>query len=218
MRVLNSLSRLLIATLVFAVIAGVYCPSVSGQDDTWLVIRAQYGYKDQQKDVTDLVGDLIQGGGVNGRVAVNNQTMGGDPAPEKHKVLRIFARNRNNQEHEFDIKEGGSFEARMFSVPPPPPPSDSWNGRDRYADRGDRDDQGGIRIVRGFYGVQGRTANVTDLLRSMVHNGMLTVIVGNRSMGQDPAVGEDKVLIVIYAYQGREQAVAVREGGTLSIP
>jgi hypothetical protein len=42
--------------------------------------------------------------------------------------------------------------------------------------------------------------------------------VNNNTLGGDPAVGADKVLIVIYRYQGEEQATAVREGNTLSIP
>jgi len=37
-------------------------------------------------------------------------------------------------------------------------------------------------------------------------------------MGTDPAVGYDKVLIVVYSYQGVETATAVREGTTLSLP
>jgi hypothetical protein len=43
------------------------------------ITRAQYGWRDRQTDVTDLLQDLIARGGVNGRVVVNNQTMGGDP-------------------------------------------------------------------------------------------------------------------------------------------
>jgi len=54
--------------------------------------------------------------GVNGRVAVNNQTMGGDPAVGKDKSLRIFARNRRNEERGFNYNEGGFVEVRMFTV------------------------------------------------------------------------------------------------------
>jgi hypothetical protein len=45
----------------------------------WRITRAQYGWRDRQTDVTDLLQDLIARGGVNGRVVVNNQTMRGDP-------------------------------------------------------------------------------------------------------------------------------------------
>jgi hypothetical protein len=45
---------------------------------------------DRQTDVTDLVGDLIGRGGVNGRVVVNNQTMGGDPAVSLTKRCELL--------------------------------------------------------------------------------------------------------------------------------
>jgi len=224
MRTSNRYAKFLIAMVFFVLGAAVFTPGVVGQDDTWQLTRADYGFRDQRTDVTDLLGDLISRGGVNGRIAVNNQTMGGDPAVGRDKSLRIFARNRRNQERQFDYKEGGFVEVRMFSVR-----GDDWDDRGRYADRDDRggydggrdryrDGRRDMRIIRGFYGVQGRTANVTDLLRSMVRSGTLTVNVNNRSMGGDPAIGAEKVLIVIYVYQGGEQAAAVREGNTLSIP
>jgi hypothetical protein len=216
MRTSNRYAKFLVAMVFFAIGAAVFAPLAAAQDDTWQLTRADYGFRDQRTDVTEILGDLISRGGVNGRVAVNNQTMGGDPAVGKDKSLRVFATNKKNQEREFDYKEGSFIEANMFSVR-----HDDWGGRDRSADRNDRDrdrDDRGLRIIRGFYGVQGRTANVTDLLRDLVRDGMLSVNVNNRSMGGDPAMGEDKVLIVIYVSQGREQAVAVREGSTLSIP
>jgi len=43
-------------------------------------------------------------------------------------------------------------------------------------------------------------------------------VVTNGAIGVDPAPGADKVLIVIYRYQGYETAAAVREGFTLTIP
>jgi hypothetical protein len=204
--------------------AAVCTPTVAAQDDGWQVTRADYGYKSQRTDVTDLVQDLISRGGVNGRVAVNNQTMGGDPAVGKDKSLRIFARDRRNQERVFSYVEGGFIEARLFVVR-----SDDWDDRgradDRYGRGGypgdrdrDRDDLGRLWIIRGFYGVQGRTVNVTDLLRRMARDGALAVNVNNSSMGGDPAIGADKILIVIYRYKGKEQAAVVGEGHTLSLP
>jgi hypothetical protein len=148
--------------------------------------------------------------------------MGGDPAVGKDKSLRIFARNRSNQDHEFDYDEGGVIPVNMFMVR-----RDDRDERERNERHDERSGYFGQRegydwkelnIVRGFYGVQGRTANVTDLLQRMVHNGVVTVNVNNRSLGGDPAIGADKVLIVIYMYQGKEQATAVPEGNTLSIP
>jgi hypothetical protein len=61
-------------------------------------------------------------------------------------------------------------------------------------------------------------AQVTQLLRGRVQNGSLVIQVNNNNMGGDPAVGGDKVLTVIYRYQGREQTSTVKEGNTLRIP
>jgi hypothetical protein len=43
-------------------------------------------------------------------------------------------------------------------------------------------------------------------------------MVSNSTMGGDPAPGVEKVLIVVYRYQGNETATAVREGDLLTIP
>jgi len=219
MRIPNGCAKYLVAVLFLVFGAVAFAPGLAGQDDAWRFVRADYGSRDQRTDVTDLVGDLISRGGVNGRVAVNNQTMGGDPAVGKDKTLRIFARNRRDQEREFDYKEGSFVEVGMFLVER----SDSdrnrdWSERRDYQGNYDRGVASGVQVLRAFYGVQGHTVDVTDLLRSIARNGALTVNVSNRSMGGDPAIGEDKVLIVVYVYQGREQAAAVREGSTLSIP
>jgi hypothetical protein len=44
------------------------------------------------------------------------------------------------------------------------------------------------------------------------------VRVTNGNLGGDPAVGRDKVLTVIYRFNGREQRSTVKEESTLSIP
>jgi hypothetical protein len=191
---------------------------ISAQDEGWRIMRADYGFRNQRTDVSDILRDLIGRGGVNGRVAVNNQTMGGDPAVGRDKSLRIFARNRRNEEREFDFREGGFVDVGMFAA-----------RRDDFDDRGpgrgdhDRDDRErrdsrGLAIIRGYYGVQGSTANVTERLQAMVRDGVLAVYVNNANLGGDPAIGADKVLIVIYRYRGEEQATAVREGNRLVIP
>ncbi len=125
----------LIAVVFFALAAAVFSAGVSRQDDEgWQVTRADYGYGPQRTDVTDILKDLLSRGGVNGRVAVNNQTMGGDPAVGQDKTLRIFARNRRNQERKFDFREGGFVDVTMF-----PSRTDDWGDRDRNDGRNDRD-------------------------------------------------------------------------------
>jgi hypothetical protein len=213
-----------IAILAFGVT--IFSVGAGAQEDGWQILRADYGFRSQRTDVTDLLRDLLSRGGVNGRVAVNNQTMGGDPAVGRDKSLRIFARNRQGQEREFDYNEGGFVDARMFVFFR----RDDWDDRptERPGDRPgtrpgnygdhDRDERNSLTILRGFYGVQRRTVNVTDLLRSRVREGVLNFRVDNDALGGDPAIGADKVLIVVYRFQGQETAAAVPEGGVLTLP
>src|SRR6516164_11472200 len=203
---------------VFCAAALTFLSSKAGaQDNDWQIVRAEYGSRAQHNDVTDIVKDLVGRGGVNGRVAVNNQTMGGDPAVGADKHLRIWARNRRYEEREFDYREGGFVEAGTFIVRRD---RGDWNDRPaNYGDRDrDRDDDRGVSIVRAYYGWQGSTVNVTELLRSRMRDGQISFVVTNSAMGGDPAIGADKVLVVIYRYQGTEKAAIVREGYTLTLP
>ena len=213
MKFTNRSGVFVVALIIFVVGATLLTGGVGAQEEGWQIVRADYGFKNQRTDVTDILKDLVGRGGVNGRVVVNNQTMGGDPAVGKDKSLRIFARSRRNEEREFNYNEGAFVEARMFNVR-----RDDWD--DRPASYGDRDqeDWNSLKIIRGYYGVQGRTVNVTDLLRSRIREGALSFVVTNSALGGDPAIGADKILIVVYRYQGKESAAAVREGNTLTIP
>lgn len=216
MKVPNRCAFFVIAALVFALGVTIFTASVGAQNDGWWIVRAEYGTRTQHNDVTDILSDLISRGGVNGRVAVNNQTMGGDPAVGADKHLWITAKNNKYQEREFEYKEGGFVEVAMFNVRRDN--RDDWNDRPANAMGRDQDDYNGLRIVRAYYGVQGRTFNITDLLRSRVSGNTLSFVVTNSALGGDPAIGADKILIVVYRYQGTETATAVREGNTLSLP
>lgn len=215
---------LFIAILFCAAGSALLAPAAPAQQQGWQLVRAVYGFRSLQTDVTDLLRDLISRGGVDGRIAVNNQTMGGDPAVGKDKTLRIFATNRADERREFDFAEGSFVPVDMFAVP-----DRDWDrggNRDRGDNAGpddrdayrDRDRHRHLQILWGFYGVQRHEANVTGLLQQMVDHGRLSVSVNNRSMGGDPAVGANKILIVVYRYDGVEQAAAVPEAGMLEIP
>ena len=213
MKFKNRYSMFVSAAILFGAAVTFFGTRTNAQDEGWRIVRAEYGTKNQHNDVTDIVKDLVERGGVNGRVAVNNQTMGGDPAVGADKHLRIFARNRRGEEREFDYKEGGFIEVRTFNVNARP---NDWD--DRPGGYGDRDDYPGVRIIRAYYGWQANTVNVTEVLRSRMRDGQISFVVTNSAMGGDPAVGADKILVVIYRYQGRESAAIVREGNTLSLP
>ena len=228
MKSTNRYGVLVFAMMAIAIGTTLFSAGVGAQEEGWQITRADYGFKNQRNEVTDILNDLIGRGGVNGRVAVNNQTMGGDPAIGKDKSLHILARNRRNEEREFNYKEGGFVEVRVFNVrrddrderPP------NYGGRDHddrddhaanYGSR-DHDEWTGLRIIRGYYGVQGRTFNVTDVLQNRIRDGVLSFVVTNSALGGDPAIGAGKTLIVVYRHQGKESATAVREGNTLTIP
>ena len=223
MRLANRYVLFVLAVVILAIGAGIFSAGVVAQEEGWQIVRAEYGFKNRRTDVTDILKDLVGRGGVNGRVAITNQTMGGDPAVGADKSLRIFARRRENNrggfvEREWDYKEGGFVEVRMFDVRMQEARRDDWDDRPaRYGDR-DRDDWNGLKIIRAYYGIQGRTVNVTDMLRARVRDGAMSFVVTNNALGGDPAVGADKFLIVIYRYQGQEAATFVREGYTLTIP
>ena len=214
--------------MAIAIGATLFSAGLAAQEEGWQITRADYGFKNQRNEVTDIVKDLIGRGGVNGRVAVNNQTMGGDPAIGKGKSLHILARNRRNEEREFNYNEGGFVEVRVFNVrrdDRDDRPA-NYSGRDHddrddhaanYGNR-DHDEWNGLTIIRGYYGVQGRTLNVTDVLQNRIRDGMLSFVVTNSALGGDPAIGAGKTLIVVYRHQGKESATAVREGNTLTIP
>lgn len=226
MKSTNHSLRVLFVMLLFSTGVTLFIAGVEAQDEGWRIVRADYGFRTQRTDVTDILRDLVSRGGVNGRVAINNQTMGGDPAVGRDKSLRIFAKNLRNEEREFDVNEGGFVDARFFVVREEDHDGRARDDRPREdRDRGDRPrddhDRGEARdlvIIRGFYGAQGRTFNVTEQLRAMIRDGVLAVRVNNENFGGDPAIGADKVLIVIYSFRGQEQATAVREGERLVIP
>jgi hypothetical protein len=204
-----------VAFALFAIGASVSSSRAGAQDEGWQIQRADYGFRNQRNNVTDILKDLLGRGGVNGRVVVNNQTMGGDPAPGRDKSLRIFARNRRNEEREFSFNEGAFLDVRMFEVRRD---RDDWDDRGANYGGRDRDDWKGLRIIRAYYGIQGRTINVTELLRNRVRDGAINFVVTNAALGGDPAPGADKLLIVIYRFKGEEGATFVREGYTLTIP
>ena len=204
-----------LAALFVAAGINLFSMPTGAQDEGWQIVRAENGTKNQHNDVTGIVNDLVGRGGVNGRVAVNNQTMGGDPAVGAEKHLRIWARNRRNEEREFDFKEGGFIDVATFNVRRDRDDFEYRQGG--YGDR-DRDDYQGLRIVRAYYGWHENTVNVTEILRGRMRDGQISFVVTNSALGGDPAVGADKILVVIYRYQGREAAAIVREGNTLTIP
>jgi hypothetical protein len=176
----------------------------------WQVVKADWGAGNRWMDVTNQVRRLLNG---NGLIMVNNDNMGGDPAYGAYKILRIQATNSRGQSQQFTYRENSTIDASQFNNGRPggpgfPPPNPGYPGGGN----------GSLQIMRAYYGLNNRTNDVTQLLRGMVRNGTLTVQVNNNNMGGDPARGGDKVLTVIYRFQGRERTSTVKEGNLLRIP
>jgi hypothetical protein len=240
----------LAGTFAVALAAMVFIGKAAAQSGEWQLVRAEYGFRSQRVDVTDVVRHLLWEARETGRVPVNNQTMGGDPVVGADKTLRITAENRRHERQEFDYAEGAWIDVTLFSLRPDRRDGDGWRDGDRSRDndrirdrdgdgrqddislreRGDRDrdrrrDEDDharpaerLQIVRGYWGAQGQMVNITDKLQAMVRNGVLQVHVDNIALGGDPAIGRDKVLIVLYNANGKEQAASTKEGNTMHIP
>ena len=160
MRTSNRYVTFLAALVVVSLGATIFAARAAGQDNRWRIMHADYGYGNRRTDVTDLLRQLIARGGVNGRIAVNDQTMGGDPAVGADKSLQIVARNARNQEQQFNYRrEGGFVDVNMFVVGGDDRDrgrDDHRDDRDGYGDRGGRD-RGDFSVLLGFWGVRGRT-------------------------------------------------------------
>jgi hypothetical protein len=224
MNVVKNYPKVLILFAFIIVGIAVFTTRVEGQDEGWRIVRATYGYRSQVADVTAQLLQLISTSGADGKIFVSNETLGGDPAPERVKTLRIYARNSRNEEREFDYDEKGYMDVHPFLLRREDPDryrhEDRREGyREREDDWRDRDDFDGVRIIRGFYGVNGSTVNVTERLRSMSReDGGISMKVNNTNIGVDAAPGVEKILIVIYRFQHREQALVLREGDMLNLP
>lgn len=182
----------------------------------WQVMRAQWGSDwgagNRRVVVTDRVRSMLSGSGM---VRVNNQNLGSDPAVGAAKTLRISARDARGQVRQFSYREGASIDARQFANYSGFPGGGFPGG----GFPGPAPGSGNLQIVRAFYGINNRTNDVSQLLRSQIRNSSLVLQVNNRNLGGDPAPGADKVLTVIYRLGGgREQTTTVKEGNTLRIP
>ena len=168
----------------------------------WQVKKAEWGSGNRRMDVTYQLQNLLSGGG---RVKVNNQNMGGDPAVGADKTLWIHARNSRGQTKDFTYKEGSFIDASQFY-------SYGNNPNGGYNPGHGGGNYGDLQIVRAYYGAGNRTNDVTQRLRNMIQGNSLIVQVNNNNMGGDPAVGADKVLTVTYRFNGREQTAVIKEG------
>ncbi|SRR6266478_130836 len=74
-----------------------------------------------------------------------------------------------------------------------------------------------LEILKATYGSNAHTADVTEVLRSMVESGKLRVFASN-SLAGDPDPGVGKTLRVKYRINDVEHSAEIGEGTTLIIP
>lgn len=181
------------------------------------ITRATYGAEGHWFDVTGLLNSNIQSNRL--VMAVNNSTMGGDPAYGFPKALRVWYSYRGR---DFAVTV-----AENSTLALPADGGMAANGErfdsERQGDFG-RDSNAAfvrrprLRILRADYGADGRFADVTSLLAAQIQDGRLGMMVDNATMGGDPADNHRKALTVWYVADGRPAMETVGEGGMLSLP
>lgn len=161
------------------------------------IMRAQYGADFRYVDVTDRLNALIQGDQL--RLRINNDSMGGDPARDRHKeltVVYIF----NGQQFRARVREGDAL-----NLP---------GAGDRAGDFSNEP----LRILQATYGAGDQRVDVTARVNALMNGERLQFQVSNRSLGGDPAIGQHKRLRVVYLWQGIRYETSAPEGATLAIP
>ena len=137
------------------------------------------------------------------RMDINNETMGGDPAPSNPKTLRVQFQYQG-QQRTVTIAEN-----TQLNLPDGSSTSSAVNGAQNTSS---------LSIVEATYGAQGRRNNVVGLLANAIRNDRLNLRVTNAAMGGDPYPGPDKELYVRYFYRGREYESTTREGLFVTLP
>lgn len=162
------------------------------------LVAAEYGVGDRRVDVTPQVRAYMHNGVL--QMDVEDRVLGVDPAQYHVKELFIRIRHWDGQIEEFRFPEHAHINLVLD-----PDAGYEWHDR-------------GLHIMRAFYGGAGHFMDVTELLRSMKHEGRVFTVVDNRTMGGDPDPRVHKVLRVLFWYDGERRQVVVPEHGELRLP
>ena len=161
----------------------------------YTIVRADYGAGNRWRDVTSRVNSMVQGSSLSFRVT--NEAMGGDPAPEEHKTLRLQVRGAQGEMRTLSYREKDTVNLPIAVA------AASWGG--------------GLQITRAQYGSGNRMWDVTDRVRAQLQNNQISLRVTNDSMGGDPAEGRHKALTVWYTDRGSSTQTTVNEGEYLNL-
>lgn len=179
--------------LACMLLCGTYAAAQGGE-----LVAAEYGFRDRRVDVTSQIRSFIHDGML--QFNVNDRDLGVDPAHGHVKDLYIRVRHWDGNVEEFHFIEHANVNLALD-------PERGYEWHDR-----------GLHIMRAYYGGAGHFADVTEVLRSMKHDGRVFVVVDNRSMGGDPDHEVRKVLRVLYWVDGERRQIVVPEHAELRLP
>lgn len=184
------------------------------------ILSATYGAGSQTVDVTDRLRALVTNNSL--VLTVDIPTLGSDPAPGTGKSLtvryRLDGREGEMIARDFEqLRIPLSATAAPATPATPAAPSSGFSIADLYGNKPAAATPN-LRILSARWGADTRYADVRANLEQRVQNNALRVRATNQNMGSDPAVGEDKFLIVQYEWQNATWEAQVKENGTLNLP
>jgi hypothetical protein len=212
--IMNRRHHILGLGLTASVLAGLTAPAWAqrGEDDgEFVILQARYGTERNHIDVTDRLREIARR---DRRVRLTNDLFGTDPAPNRDKTLRIFARDRQGRERTFDYPERAWIDGMQFTAWGAGSWGDKtynggWTGNP-YRDNAQ--DDGQFNILSASYGTPGHEVDVTGRLRDLARRDQ-RVRMGNDTFGVDPDPGRVKRLrIVARDRSGQERSFEYTEG------
>ena len=206
--------------LASALLGALALPARAEDEGEFVILHARYGTENGHVDVTGRLRDLAR---QDRRFRLTNDLFGGvDPDPGRQKTLRIFARDRQGQERQFEYRERDWVEGAQFIGWGGGNWGDAGGSRGWHGDRNERGerreegrDSGEFTILYATYGASGRDVDVTDRLRELARRDQQFRLT-NDVFGVDPLPGQTKILrIVARDRAGQQRSFDYREYQTV---
>ena len=169
-------------------------PVLPEKPHTLVIKKAEYGVFDTARPDCAVVSKLVKPGV---KVAVNNKSMGGDPAFCKVKQLEVH--------YVLDGKtmRDVAAEGTNYCLPKNAVLIGAWYGP--------VDSEGAVPAGQTVY-------DVTEKLAALAVNGTMDVAVDNRLVGRDPLLGTVKKMIITYVFDGKEETASFKEHESFRLP
>lgn len=192
-----------------------------GESGGWRILHARWGVGPANVDVTERLRELARS---DQRFRVSNELFGADPAPGTVKSLRVVASDGSGRRQRFEFPEGSTLDGQQFH---------GWGQGDWGQGSGGWDDggysgpqrpqrpNGRASIEWAEYRAEdGRRMDLTQRLQELLdRQGRVDLVVGNRSLGGDPAPGVPKRLWVRWrTASGRSREASWSEDQRLVLP